>query len=309
MRALLIVNPAATSTTEATREVITAALAGDFKLDVTTTTHRGHARELAAEAAAEQLDAVVVLGGDGTVNEVVNGLLRAGPAPEVPSLAVVPGGSTNVLARSLGLPRDPVDATATLLDAARTGRRRSISLGRADERWFTFCAGLGFDAGVVARVERHRDHGRRATGGRYVRAAIAEYLRSAGRAGGAPMTVTLPGADPVDVHLALVTNTAPWTYLGHRTVDPSPHATFETGLDAYALTGLGLLPTLWQVRRILSGQALPPKGRQVLAAHDVDELVLRATGPALPLQVDGDYLGRRDQVHLRVCRRALTVLV
>lgn len=308
MRALLIVNPAATSTTEATREVITAALAGDFKLDVAATTHRGHARELAVEAAAARFDAVVVLGGDGTVNEVVNGLLHAGPSPEVPALAVVPGGSTNVLARSLGLPRDPVDATATLLDAARTGRRRRISLGRADERWFTFCAGLGFDAEVVARVEWHREHGRRATGGRYVRTAVGQYLRSVGRTG-APLTVSLPGADPVDVRLVLVTNTAPWTYVGARTVDPSPQASFETGLDLYALTGLGLLPTLWQVRRILSGRALPPKGRQVLAAHDVDGLDLHTTGPALPLQVDGDYLGQREQVHLRAHRGALTVLV
>ena len=108
MRALLVVNPKATATTARARDVLAHALASETKLDVVHTKARGHARELARQAAVDGLDLVVALGGDGTVNEVVNGLLTDGPGPGVPALAVVPGGSTNVFAGALGLPESPV---------------------------------------------------------------------------------------------------------------------------------------------------------------------------------------------------------
>jgi diacylglycerol kinase family enzyme len=99
-----------------------------------------------------EADVVVALGGDGTVNEVVNGLLTDGPKADLPALAVVPGGSTNVFARALGLPTHPFDATGAILEALRAGRTRRIGLGLADDRYFTFNAGLGFDADVVRRI-------------------------------------------------------------------------------------------------------------------------------------------------------------
>ena len=156
MRALLVVNPAATTTSARTREVLASALEAELKLEVAHTRHRGHASELAREAREDGLDLVVVLGGDGTVNEVVNGLLAGRTRPDVPDLAVVPGGGTNVFTRALGVPRDPVEATGALLDALRDHRRRSIGLGVAGDRWFTFNAGMGWDAEVVARVDRRR---------------------------------------------------------------------------------------------------------------------------------------------------------
>ena len=121
MRALLVVNPMATATTERMRDVLTHALASETKLDVVQTQARGHATSLAREAVADRLDVVVALGGDGTVNEVVNGLLADGPAAGLPALAVVPGGNANVFARALGLPASPVEATGLLLDALRSG--------------------------------------------------------------------------------------------------------------------------------------------------------------------------------------------
>src|ERR687894_2205258 len=131
MRALVVVNPAATSTTAKMRDVLVGALASELKLDVVETAHRGHGRELGLQAVAEGMDLVVSVGGDGTVNEVVNGLLADGPAPHVPMLAVVPGGSTNVFSRALGRSRDPVEATAEILASLRAGRTRLISLGTA----------------------------------------------------------------------------------------------------------------------------------------------------------------------------------
>src|SRR3982750_1960491 len=131
MRALVVVNPAATSTSARMRDVLVGALASELKVDVVDTTHRGHGRELGEQAVAEGMDLVISVGGDGTVNEVVNGLLTNGPAPHLPALAVVPGGSTNVFSRALGRSRDPVEATAEILDALRAGRTRRVSLGTA----------------------------------------------------------------------------------------------------------------------------------------------------------------------------------
>ena len=120
------------------------------------TANRGHAAALACRAMREHVEVVIALGGDGTVNEVVNGVLTDGLHSHVPSVGIVPVGSTNVFARALGLPEDPVEATDELLEALRTGRRRLVSLGRADDRWFAFAAGMGFDAAVVGQVEHRR---------------------------------------------------------------------------------------------------------------------------------------------------------
>src|SRR3954449_3201135 len=131
MRALVVVNPAATATTESTRDAVIAALAADLKVDVAQTMHRGHGCDLGTQAVADGVDVVVTLGGDGVVNEVVNGVLADGPSPALPMLAVVPGGSTNVFSRALGRSRQPVEATSEILESLRAGRSRLVSLGTA----------------------------------------------------------------------------------------------------------------------------------------------------------------------------------
>src|SRR3954449_4497338 len=176
MRALLVVNPNATTTTERSRDVLARALRGEGDRELGYPQHRGHAAELAREATLSGLDVVVTLGGDGTVNEVVNGLLTKGPGAAVPALAVVPGGSTNVFARALGLPRDWAEGTGVILEALREGRTRTIGLGLADDRYFTFCAGFGLDAETIRRVERYRTQGRTATKGLFVASAVSQYV-------------------------------------------------------------------------------------------------------------------------------------
>lgn len=304
MRALLVVNPKATGTTARTRDVLAAALAADLKVEVVETRARGHATDLAAAAAQDGVDYVVALGGDGTLNEVVNGLLAHGRRGEdAPVLGIVPGGCTNVLARSLGLPTDPVEATAELLGGVRTGRTRTIGLGRAGERWFTFCAGLGIDAATVQRVESKRTSGSQVTSWRYARAALVEFFLHLDRRH-PPLTISVPGADDVPAFLGLVCNTAPWTYLAGRPVDPCPEASFEGGLDVFGLTRMHVVPTL----RIL-GQLFGdgPRGRRVVSRHDLDELTVRAAGPTA-LQVDGDYLGEATEVTFTAHRAALRVV-
>jgi len=310
MRALLVVNPVATSTTPRKGEVLASALGGDLELEIVHTTSRGHATELAAKARVEGLDLVVVLGGDGTVNEVVNGLLEEGPHADVPALAVLPGGGANVFARTLGLPRDPVDATEALLGAVRAGRRRSIGLGTAGGRWFTFNAGMGWDAEVVARVDRRRlDRGaeRAPKAGDYVRAAVVEFFVGEHRRRPA-LRVLRPGSEPIEgVQMAIVANTAPWTYWGRRALLTSPHASYDRGLDLYALTRLRTLSALGEARRLVMGRPGDRSGH-VHRDHDLPELTLRADRP-MAAQVDGEALGETEVLVLRSVPHALRVMV
>ena len=306
MRALLVVNPKATTFSARVRDVLAHALASETRLDLVETKARGHAVELSAGAAGQGYDLVVALGGDGTVNEVVNGLLAEGPGPAVPALAVVPGGNANVFARALGLPADPVEATGQLLGALREERRRTLSLGRADQRWFTFCAGLGLDAEVVRGVEGKRARGATATPGLFVRTGLQHFFTSRDRVD-VPMTLQVEGREPEPLGLALVCNTDPWTYLGTRPVRPCPTASFDTGLDLFGLRSLPTIATLRHLRQILAARP-QPRGRRVVQVHDAAELVLTARRP-LPLQVDGDDLGDTDRLVLRAVPDALQVVV
>jgi len=108
-------------------------------------------------------DVVIALGGDGTVNEVINGLLADGVYDGIPVLGVIPAGATNVFSRSLGFPNDPQAATMMLLESLRSGQYRNINVGRVDERYFVFCAGIGLDAAIIEQVEEQRDLGRKST--------------------------------------------------------------------------------------------------------------------------------------------------
>ncbi|EYT84074.1 MULTISPECIES: diacylglycerol/lipid kinase family protein [unclassified Streptomyces] len=322
MRALLVVNPAATTTSARTRDVLIHALASEMKLDAVTTEYRGHARDLGRQAAdSEDIDLVVALGGDGTVNEVVNGLLHRGPDPErLPRLAVVPGGSTNVFARALGLPNDAVEATGAILDALREGSERTVGLGLASgtpgtddaavpERWFTFNAGLGFDAGVVGRVEQQRERGKKSTHALYVRQVLRQFFGEPNRRHGA-ITLERPGEDPVaDLVVAIVSNTSPWTYLGNRPMYTSPRASFDTGLDVLGLSRLSTAAVArYGTQLLTSSPERGPQGRHALSLHDLSSFTLHSKAP-LPLQMDGDHLGLRTSVTFTGVRRALRVIV
>jgi len=303
MRAVLIVNPKATATTRRGRDVLARALASDLKLDVAETTHRGHAAELAAEAVRDELDLVVTLGGDGTINEAVNGLMT-GEGPR-PALAVVPGGSANVFSRGLGLHADPVEATSDLLESMRAGRSRQISLCKVNDRYFAFCAGIGFDAEVTGVVEGRRRDGARSTPGLYVRSAVRHFYDGSDRAS---LTSEIEGEAPIDgLQMVVVSNTSPWTYWGSRPLRPSPEASFETGLDIYAMRKMRLLPTLRALAQMAAPEGNGPRGRSITRRHDLDSFVLTSAVPAA-LEVDGDYVGEFDRFQLLSVPNALTVV-
>jgi len=289
------------------------------------TRYRGHATSLAAAARGDGFGLVLTLGGDGTVNEAVNGILGAatlghpsaggqgangepgaGPAG-LPALGALPGGNANVFTRAIGLPADPVDAAGHILQALSEGRYRSVGLGLAGGRYFTFNAGLGLDAEVVRAVDGRRALGRTASPALYVRMTLRQFYRVTDRHH-PPLMLERAGHAPVGpLFLGAVSNTTPWTYLGRRPVHTNPEASFDSGLDVFALRSMRTISTLRTIRQMLS-PARPPHGRSVLTLHDQAELTMRSARP-VAFQVDGEYMGEHECVRFVAVPNALRVIV
>lgn len=313
MRAVLIVNPNATSTTPAGRDLLAHALESRVKLTVVHTDHRGHAIEIARDATRDGVDVLIVHGGDGTVNEVVNGILgHSGGRPDAgstPAVAVVPGGSANVFARALGISPDPIEATNQLVDLLsdyrRGGQWRRIGLMDCGERWAVFTAGMGVDGAVVAAVEAQRAKGRKVTASRYVRVAVREVLASARRE--PTLTLHLPGAEPVPgVHFVFVSNSSPWTYANSRPVWTNPDTTFDTGLGVFATTSMNVWSNLKLVRQMVSRK---PRiaGKHLIRDDDVTSVTVTSDTP-VACQIDGDYAGLRETMTFTAIPAALRVV-
>lgn len=316
MRGLLVVNPRATTTSPRVTDVLTHALAGEVDLEIVTTEHRGHAAEIAARAREESADVLCVLGGDGTVNEAVNGLFASEPGGPLPDLVVIPGGSANVFARALGLPADPVEATGEILGALRAGRRRRISLGMATvtpwegepwaPRWFLANAGLGLDAEIIAAMEADRAVGHDATPMRYFLTTLRQYFLRTNRREPA-LSIDLPDSTVEGVFIAIVQNTSPWTYLGALPIAPCPDASFDTGLDLFAVRRLAVGTALRLARRMVVGSRAGSTPRSLTVAHDLPGFTVNARRPA-PLQIDGEGLGEVARVAFAAHPDALGVI-
>jgi len=298
--------------------LVVRALGARLELETAQTRYRGHARELAAASAEAGFDLVVTFGGDGTVNEVVNGLMRCQvPAPDTaaaaageatgrrPAIAPVPGGGANVFARTLGLPTDPAEAVQRILGAVDSGTWRTIGLGLAGDRYFTFSAGLGVDAEVVADVDRRRATGIRATTLLYLRTALRRYYVTDRRH--PALTLTAPDQPPVTgLFMGVVTNSSPWTYLGSHPVRLA-HADFSSGLDLFALRRLRTLSTLAALRHMVDTTGELPSGRDVVSAAALSELEFKADRP-IAFHIDGEYQGETEGVSFRFVPEALCVV-
>jgi diacylglycerol kinase family enzyme len=313
MRGLLVINPRATTTSTRVTDVLVHAFADELDLSVTMTTHRGHAYKLGEQARLDGLDLVITLGGDGVIHEVVNGMLSDGPGDHVPMLATVPGGSGNVFARALGLPLDPVEATGELLDGLRERRTRTIGLGRVtidggEPQWFVANAGLGIDAEIIEAMDEQRKAGRAATPLRYLNTAVRQYFRRTDRKHPA-LTVTRSGSSAVDhVFVAIVQNTAPWTFFGSWPIDPCPQADFDAGLDLFAIRRLGIAPTLRATRRMVWSVSAGSTKRSIAVWHDQAAFTVQADRPT-PMQMDGEALGRVRKAEFCAVPHALTTVI
>jgi diacylglycerol kinase family enzyme len=292
-RLLLIVNSSAASVTARAKVVIEKALAADHDVTLAETSRRGHATRLAQGAAADGVDVVVVLGGDGTLNEAANGLAGTRTA-----LAALPGGSTNVFARTLGLPDDPIEATGALLDALARRSIRRVGLGSANGRYFLFHVGLGFDAEVVSHVERRASLKRWASHAWFAWCALDTWLRHYDRSRPRFSVRADDGTTVDDAVFAVCLNSNPYTYIGKRPFDVVPEATLDRGLALVAFRTLDLVPFVPLALSALGRGRLLRRSRHVAIRPDLAELRVTGYGP-FPYQVDGDPLGEVDELVLR----------
>jgi len=307
VRGILIVNPHATTMDGNTPELVARSLAGLVDLDVRQTRYRGHARELAAEADA---DLVLVLGGDGAVNETVNGIMSR-PAglsgSALPLIGVIPGGGGNVFARALGLPLGTEAAIGRIRDVIAAGSYRTIGLGLAGDRYFTFSADLGWDAEVMDEMDQLRETGRRQSTTLYLRTIVRQFFRGTDRRVPA-LTLERDGQPPVDgLFMTVVTNRSPWTYFGGRALLPVPNPDLNSGLDLLALRRLRLGTIVSLVSQLLWVRSRPPRGRHLLSMPGLESLVIRSARP-IAFQVDGEYLGETKAVEFRFVPHAIRVV-
>src|SRR4051794_13669097 len=308
-RMLIIVNPYATTVSDRLKNLVVYALQGRYEVETVSTEAQNHATEIGREVRDHGYDVVVAFGGDGTLNEVVNGLAGT----DVP-VSVIPGGSTNVVCRTLGIPNDVVDATEHLLAVADEWQPRRIDLGMADHRHFVFSCGAGIDATVVKRVDAH-PRMKSAAGPYYftwaaVSAFYRSYLHNAVR-----LRVQIEG-ESIEGVTALTQNSDPFTYFASRPVRVCEDVAIDDGTLALGVLKRAAqrdMPTL--ISRIFSEKRSAAQHRQIVHFAHINGATISSTSETkdgvprpFPVQVDGDYIGERTELELRVDPGALTVV-
>jgi len=307
---LLIVNPYATTVSNRLKNLVVYALQGRYEVETVDTEAQNHATEIGREVRDHGYDVVVAFGGDGTLNEVANGLAGT----DVP-VSVLPGGSTNVVCRTLGIPNDVVDATEHLLALADEWAPRRIDLGRVDERHFVFSCGAGIDATVVKRVDAHPRLQSAAGPCNLTWAAISAFYRNYLVR---PVRLLVEaGGEGVGGVAALAQNSDPFTYFASSPIRVCEGIAIDDGTLSLAVLKRAAqrdMPTL--IPRLFSAKRPAARHRQI--AH-FDDLAEVATVSSIseskdgdvrpfPVQVDGDYIGERTQIKLRVDPGALTIV-
>jgi diacylglycerol kinase family enzyme len=302
-RMLVIVNPHATTVSDRLKHLVVSALQGRYRVDAVDTQGRDHATELCREAAEDGYDVVVAFGGDGTVNEAANGLAGSDTA-----LSCLPGGATNVYCRMLGIPNDIVDATEHLLALADDWRPRRLDLGAVNGRRFLFASGYGLDAAVVRQVDAHPRTKARLRHWYFAYAGLGTFARD---------YVVRPPRIDVEVAgrtvrgvTALVQTGDPYTYWAGRPL----HVAEDTELDDGTIGGAVLeraappdAPTV--MARLFSQRLRIADHRRVFAwSGQTEARCVSADGRAIPLQVDGDYIGDTVEAYYEVLPGALTVV-
>jgi diacylglycerol kinase family enzyme len=309
-RMLIIVNPYATTVSDRLRNLVVYALQGRYEVEAVATEARNHATEIGREAQDGGYDVVVSFGGDGTLNEVANGLAGT----EMP-MAILPGGSANVVARSLGIPNDVVDATEHLLSLADDWEPRKIDLGRADQRRFVFACGAGIDATVVKRVDAHPRLKAKAGPWYYSWAGVSAFTRRY-LVNPVRLRVTIPGQDPVEGVTAIAQNSDPFTYFSTKPVYVNENVAIDDGTLSMAVlkrAAMRDMPTL--LPKLFSPKKPAVRHRQIVGFEDLTAAAIesisedRSGAPrSFQLQVDGDYIGERTRVELAIEPGALTIV-
>lgn len=290
LRILLVVNAFASSvTTRNTVVVHRALMQGENEVEVVETNRRGHATRFAQDAARRGVDVVIGYGGDGTLNEVATGVAGSETA-----LGVLPGGSTNVFARTLGMPNDPIAAVAQLAAGIAANAIEPIGLGKVNSRYFCFHTGVGYDAAVVKEVERRASMKRWLGHPLFIYAAVRTWAVNYDRKH-PHFTVATPSGEPVtDGYFTVVLNTNPYTYLGNRPLDLSPAAGLDRGLVAITFRTMKIRAILGGLSGALRGGGVKPSDTLDVQT-DLEALSITHDSP-FPYQLDGDYLGETKRL-------------
>jgi len=312
VRVRLLVNPAASGVRPRSAASAHRALAEHHRVEERRTAGRGHATELAAGAVLDGADAVVVLGGDGTLNEAAGGVLDSEVA-----LAALPGGSTNILVRSIGGARTAPAAAVEVAEALRVGSLRRVGVGLADERPFLSHAGIGWDAALVEIVERHARWKRHIGHGLFVLAGLATFAGGYDRS--TPhLDAELKGADgtaEIDgAYFVLALNSDPYTFVGPRpfTIEPgwsldSEERSATPGLVVLALRSMSLHRFARLLPEALAGRGIP--ARSWLEVHRGVGAAWLTRRTTMPYQLDGDHLGDVGSLELGWRPDALSLVV
>ncbi len=301
---LIVVNPRASTVSPRLRNLVVSALAGRYEIEAVDTQSPNHATDLVREAAHEGYDVVVSFGGDGTVNEVANGL-----AGSQTPMSCLPGGATNVLCKMLGIPGDIVDATQHLLRVADDWRPRRIDLGTANGRAFTYSSGFGLDASVAKRIDRNlRMKASRVRELYFVYCAVETVLR--GYVWNAPRMDVHEGGETVRAITTIVQNGDPYTYLDDKPIRLGEGATLGSGtLAGVALRGARPHDVPAIMLRLLSSRRSVIGHRQIHQFADVRELRCEsADGRPIALHLDGDHVGDVTEAIFEIRPAALLVV-
>lgn len=307
-RMLIIVNPYATTVSDRLKNLVIYALQGRFEVEVEATESQDHATEIGRDARDGGYDIVVAFGGDGTVNEVVNGLAGT----DIP-VAFLPGGNTNVVCRSLGIPNDVVDATEHLLSLADDFQPRRIDLGLVNDRYFVFSCGAGIDASVVKRVDAKPKLKARAGPWFYSWAALSAYTRKYMRN---PVRLEVQCGDrTVEGVTVLAQNSDPFTYFANRPIHVCSNVAIDDGrLGMVVLKRANQLDAMSAIPRLLSNRLSAAKHNQVEAFERFEHADIRSLSSddgeirPFPVQVDGDFIGTHEKVTLRAAPGALSII-
>jgi diacylglycerol kinase family enzyme len=303
-RMLVIVNPYASTVSDRLKNLVVYALQGRYSVEAVDTQARSHATEICREAAEEGYDVVVAFGGDGTVNEAANGLAGS-PTP----LTALPGGSTNVFCRTLGMPNDVVDATEHLLGMADRFHPIRVDLASAGARRFTFSAGVGLDASVVERVDAHPYRKARFGEWYFTWTALGTFNRRF--LVNPPRVRAVAGDESVEGVTVVVQNSEPYSYFGRRPLRVCEGSDPINGrLSAAVLKRATPLEMPTLIPRILSGRpGAVARHRQIVSLQDLPGLRVETTdGRPFPLQLDGDYVGEFEEIEFGVEPAGLAVV-
>ena len=300
MRILLIVNSFASSVTPRNTVLVHEHLAKHHDVQVVETNERGHATRFAQDAASRGLDAVVGFGGDGTLNEIATGLAGSDTA-----LAMLPGGSTNVFVRTLGIANDPMVALTQLMAGIDRNEIERVSLGQANGRYFTFHAGIGYDAAVVEQVERRSSLKRLVGQPLFAYSALHSWFKSYDRKY-PHFTMNIDGRAIPNGFFSVVLNTNPYTFVGKHAIHLSSAASLEKKLVVVTfrkMTTPLMLKTLYSALR--RGGLETSSGIDI--ATDVENVKIEFPAP-FPYQLDGDYLGDTTSIEIKHCPEALRLV-